>query len=213
VEQRKKTGGPACCRGSRAARRRLQQVRLLFRGGDLTTDGSGLGVGVPSSGCSGFAVATHGTPPQAASPAGRTTAQRLRDGLHGACALRSAFSTPPIFPSSSGLRRGKKDNPKGLLDRGGGGFWGGNPQGWRGTGRGLVGAVSYRAAPRVSRHGSGRLGSLGVRAPSHAAASGGRGRAQRGARRSLSRRPCVTVGKRNRGKGKGGDEADRGSHM
>jgi hypothetical protein len=27
--------------------------------------------------------------------------------------------------------------------------------------------------PRVSRHGSGRLGSLGVRAPSHAAASGG----------------------------------------
>jgi hypothetical protein len=62
VEQMKKTGGPACCKGSRAARRRLQQVRLLFRGGDLTTDSSGLGVGVPSSGCSGFAVARHGTP-------------------------------------------------------------------------------------------------------------------------------------------------------
>jgi hypothetical protein len=51
--------GPACCRGGRATRRRLQQVRLLFRGGDLTTDGSGLGVSVPGSGCSGFAAATH----------------------------------------------------------------------------------------------------------------------------------------------------------
>jgi hypothetical protein len=51
--------GPACCRGGRATRRRLQQVRLLFRGGDFTTDGSGLGVGVPGSGCSGFAAATH----------------------------------------------------------------------------------------------------------------------------------------------------------
>jgi hypothetical protein len=54
--------GLACCRGSRTTRRRLQQVRLLFHGGDLTTDGSGLGVGVPGSGCSGFAAATHGTP-------------------------------------------------------------------------------------------------------------------------------------------------------
>jgi hypothetical protein len=49
--------GSACCRGSRAARRHLQQVRLLFRGGYLTTDSSGLGVGVRGSGCSGFAAA------------------------------------------------------------------------------------------------------------------------------------------------------------
>jgi hypothetical protein len=49
--------GSACCRGSRVARRHLQQVWLLFCGGDLTADGSGLGVDVRGSGCSGFAAA------------------------------------------------------------------------------------------------------------------------------------------------------------
>jgi hypothetical protein len=59
------------------------------------------------------------------------------------------------------------------------------------------------------------LGSLGVRSPGHAATSGGvageLGAGHAGRFRDAS--PCVTVGKRYRGRGKGGDEADRGPHM
>jgi hypothetical protein len=80
---------------------------------------------------------------------------------------------------------------------------------------GLAGAATYKAAPRVSRHRSGRLGFLGFRAPSHAAASrGGRGRARCEARRLLARRPCVTVGiGRGRGKGEGKGELTDGPHI
>jgi hypothetical protein len=49
LEQRKQ-GDSACCRGSRAGRRRLQQVRLLPRGGDLTTDGFFLPRAAPAPG-------------------------------------------------------------------------------------------------------------------------------------------------------------------
>jgi hypothetical protein len=160
--------GPACCRGGRATRRRLQQVRLLFRGGDLTTDGSGLGVGVPGLGCSGFAAATHGTPSSgclACRPDSGVVFQRRGDGLQlhrPAAQLCSSLSpllffpptpssflfftnsssgmdmTPapsdppsPLLPSSLPLDYGaaRRKTPKGLLGRGGGGFWGQNLQG------------------------------------------------------------------------------------
>jgi hypothetical protein len=50
LKQRKQTGGSACCRRSRAARRHLPQVRLLPRGGDLTTDGFFLPRAAPAPG-------------------------------------------------------------------------------------------------------------------------------------------------------------------
>jgi hypothetical protein len=117
VEQRKKTGGSACYKGSRATRRHLQQVRLLFRDGDLTTDGSGLGVSVPGSGCFGFAAATHGTPSSgglACRPDSGVVVQRRGDfGFsHGwpPVLLSPSFSFSPSFPLF--LRRTGR-NPQG----------------------------------------------------------------------------------------------------
>jgi hypothetical protein len=102
VEQTKKIGSSACCRGSRAARRRLQQVRLLFRGGDLTTVGSGLGVGVPGSGCSGFAAATHRNPSSgglACRPDSGVVVLRRGDGLqlHRPAAQQCSSLSPLLF--------------------------------------------------------------------------------------------------------------------
>jgi hypothetical protein len=101
----KKTGGSACCRGSRAARRRLQQVRLPLRGGDLTTDGSGLGVGVPGSGRSSFAAATHRNPSSGGlacrSDSGAVVLQR-GDGLQlHRLAAQQCSSLPPFLFFSS----------------------------------------------------------------------------------------------------------------
>jgi hypothetical protein len=180
VEQRKKTGGSACCRGSRAARRRLQQVRLLLRGGDLTTDGSSLGVGVPGSGRSGFAAAMHRNSSSsglAGRPDSGVVVLRRGDGLQlhrpAAQQCSSLFpfsSSPPLlhpffFLTNSGSDMAptpscppsphlpslppppdcggsKTEYPKGRLCRGGGGFWGQNPQGRRGTGRNSHGAAA-----------------------------------------------------------------------
>jgi hypothetical protein len=145
---------------------------------------------------------THGIPSSgglACRPVGDVGVQRRGDlGFsRGRPPVPSPLASPsPPLLSSCG---GQREIPKGAAADSGGG---------------LVGAVSYRAAPRVSRHGSGRLGSLDVRAPSHATTSGGRGRARRGARRSLSRRPCVTVGNdRGRGKRWGKEELTDGPHM
>jgi hypothetical protein len=158
VEQRKKTGGSACCRGSRAARRRLQQVRLLFRGGDLTTDGSGLGVGVSGSGCSGFAADMHGTPLlrrprlQAGQRCGGPAARRWPSATQVGGAAVQAPSPPSLLlhgqrssGSSTASRPRSTAGPR-LLPRllrllppsnsfspllifGGGGGFRGNPQG------------------------------------------------------------------------------------
>jgi hypothetical protein len=90
--------GSACCRRSRAARSmastsasplssspapwrpgeaanssvKRKQGGSARRRGDLTTDGSGLGVGVLGSGRSGFAAATRGVASSGGLPAGRT---------------------------------------------------------------------------------------------------------------------------------------------
>jgi hypothetical protein len=112
---------------------------------------------------------------------------------------RSSSPPPPSSPLLLSSCGGQGGTPWGggtvQGDAGGGGFIG-----WR---------------PRVWGRGSGRLGFLGFRAPSHAAASGGgRGRARCGARRLLARHPYVTVGiGRGRGKGEGKGELTGGPHM
>jgi hypothetical protein len=75
----------------RAARRRLQQVWLLFRGGDLTTDGSGLGVDVLGSGYSGFAAPTHGR------TATRSCGFSLLHERHSPSDSSSSLLPPPLL--------------------------------------------------------------------------------------------------------------------
>jgi hypothetical protein len=81
----------------------------------LTTDGSGLGVGVLGSGRSGFAAATHRTPPQAASPAGRTAAWWSSGATTAfSCTVRqrsSAALPPPAPPSLLLLTHGETAAP------------------------------------------------------------------------------------------------------
>jgi hypothetical protein len=173
-----------------------------------------LGVGVPGSGRSGFAAATHRNPSsgglayrpysgvvvlrrgdglQLHRPAAQQCSslspllffsptlssflflheQRLRDG-HGACALRSAFPTPPIFPSSSGLRRSKKENPQGSSRQGRRRILGPKSPRRRNTGR--TGAVEFIGRrPRVPGLESGRRGcGVGARGSIRCASATGR---------------------------------------
>jgi hypothetical protein len=129
-----------------------------------------LGVGVPGSGCSGFAAAMHGTPSSgslACRPDSGVVVQRRGDGLQlhrsaaQQCSSLSPFSSsPPLLhpfffftnsgsgmdfmaPAPSGppspllpsspppldCGAARRKTPKGLLGRGGGGFWGQNLQG------------------------------------------------------------------------------------
>jgi hypothetical protein len=112
----------------------LQQVRLLFRGGDLTSDGSGLGVGVPGSGRSGFAAATHGTPSSgglACRPDNDVGVQRRGDlGFsHGRPPVPSppAPPSPPLLLSSCG-RQGEIPKRWRIGDVDWGGFIGRRPR-------------------------------------------------------------------------------------
>jgi hypothetical protein len=99
--------------------------------------------------------------------------QRLRDG-HGACALRSAFPTSPIFPSSSRLRRSKKENPQGASRQGRRRILGPKSPRRRSTGR--TGAVEFIVRrPRVLRLESGRRGcGVGARGSIRRASATGR---------------------------------------
>jgi hypothetical protein len=99
----------------------------------LTTDGSGLGVGVPGSGCSGFAAATQG----------RTTTRTRGFGLlhEWHSPNDSSSSLPPPFLIS--VRR--------WMD------WGKIPHGRRGSGRGWQSGFIGRR-PRVPGLESGQRG-------------------------------------------------------
>jgi hypothetical protein len=168
VKQRKKIGSSACCRGSRAARRRLQQVRLLLRGGDLTTDGSGLGVGVPGSGRSGFAADTHRNSSSgglAGRPDSGVVVLRRGDGLqlHRPAAQQCSSLSPqllllPFSPSLLAVDRGK--SPMGRR-RGTGRRMGRLLVGWR---------LGFGARERTDG-----MQLRGTRWPSAAASAAGRG--------------------------------------
>jgi hypothetical protein len=109
----------------------------------LTTDGSGLGVGVPGSGCSGFAAATHRRPPfKAASPSRRAAAWWSSSAggfglLHGRPPNPSpspflfSFHSPSYLPISGGGRGGLGKIPHGRRRSGKGrrsGFIGRRPR-------------------------------------------------------------------------------------
>jgi hypothetical protein len=122
--------GSACCRRSRAARSmastsvsplcsspapwrpgeaanssvKRKQGGSARRRGDLTTDGSGLGVGVLGSGRSGFAAATRGVASSGGLPAGRTATWGTSGAMTApSCTRRRRSSAAPLssFSSSS----------------------------------------------------------------------------------------------------------------
>jgi hypothetical protein len=102
VGQRKKTGTRLAAGEAEQHDVVFQQVRLLFRGGDLTTDGSGLGVGVPGSGRSGFAAATHRNSSSgglACRPDSGVVVLRRSDGLqlHRPAAQQCSSLSPLLF--------------------------------------------------------------------------------------------------------------------